>query len=152
MQKHTSSYTDPKEGFKDYHKGIVVISFTKDGGFLFATPILTEQKDVIDKGRWSSYVKVLADDYITFIYNQVGVSNKKAKASVPNSPYNLTEQTDLSTKGTAIAKPIVFATKLANTSLVATVYLNNAKNTYIILENAAKDEYVLGKLTPIKPE
>jgi len=146
IAEHNSSYTDPKEGYRDFRKGIVIISFTPEGGFLFSTPIITDQQDALDKGRWSSYCKFTSEQNIVFWHNVIGPGVKKIKLTGPNRPYLPAQQVLLSNQG--ILKPTLleYTTEMQSGVLVANAYLNHKSHKFVILESSNKERYVIGRI------
>jgi hypothetical protein len=143
---HISSYTDPKEGHRDFRKGFVTISFTSEGGFLFSTPVITDQQDATDKGRWSSYCKFTSEQNIVFWHNVIGPSVKKIKLTGPNRPYLPAQQVMLNNQGILKTTLLEYTTEMPSGVLVANAYLNHKSHKYVILESSNKERYIIGRI------
>lgn len=146
IAEHNSSYTDPKEGYRDYRKGLVVLSFTAEGGFLYSTPVLTDQQDATDKGRWSSYCKFSSERNIIFWHNLIGQAGKKVKITNPNKPYVPAQQVAINSQGVSKSSIVEYSSDIQSGVLIANAYLSLPQFNFIVVENSAKDSYVLGKL------
>lgn len=143
---HISSYTDPKEGLRDFRKGIVSISFTSEGGFLFSTPIITDQQDATDKGRWSSYCKFTSEQNIVFWHNVIGPAGKKIKLVGSNRPYLPAQQVMLNNQGVLKTTLLEYETEMQSGVLVSNAYLNHKSYKFVLLENSNKESYVIGRI------
>jgi len=146
MAEHNSSYMDPKEGYRDFRKGVVTISFTSEGGFLFSTPIVTDQQDATDKGRWSSYCKLTSEQKIYLWHNIIGPAGKKIKPTGTNRPYLHSQQISLTSQGVLKTSLLEFTSELQSGVLVANAYINHKSFKFVLLENSIKDSYVLGRI------
>jgi hypothetical protein len=146
MAEHYSAYTDPKEGYRDYRKGIVVIGFSEAGGFLFVTPLLTEQQDATDKGYWSGSKRLITESGLHIWYNVIGASAKKIKLTGNHKPYCPTQQVTILPNGQTKSAIVEWENAFEGATFQANVLLDKGYKKYVVVENEQRSQYAIGTI------
>jgi hypothetical protein len=146
MADHHSAYSDPKEGFRDYRKGLIVLGFSQAGGFLFGTPILTEQQDANDRGYWSGRKRMVTAGGVHIWHNIIGAPAKKIKLVGEHKPYYPTQDVKILPNGTIQSNVMEWSNVFEGATFQANVLLEEGKKKYVIVENEKRNQYTIGKI------
>jgi len=135
---------------EDYRKGVVVVRLSKNGGFKFVKPILTEQTDAVNAGYWSSYNVTQRRDSTFLYYNKIGGNSSKLKvAKNVGAKYHIGE-VSITKEGSSIETYPAFSVDLNEYILMPKFEYDHFQKSLIGFENATQTEYKIGYIAKEK--
>ncbi len=146
IAEHISAYTDPKEGYRDYRKGVVAISLTAEGGYLYGAPILTDQQDAAHRGYWSSFNSFVVKDELVITHNTIGPAAKKLKTTETNSPLYISQYHQINGSGVIKSAQLDWTCPIKNAAALGEISLDLPTFKIVLVEQESKNQYILGKL------